>query len=386
MRIQQRLDVENFGPLKSAHVEFGDLTVLVGPQATGKSIFLQVLRLLIDVRHIKYVFRQAGIDWQDDFDEFLNVYLGDGMCGLNSERTRICFDGSEENLAHLVETMKPAKGQGMFFVPAQRVLVLRDGWPQAFTYYDPGVPFAVREFSEQLRLMMTDIGAGDTLFPIPRRLKQEFRELIQQHIFPGFDLKIDSQRAQKRLVLRADEDSRPLPFMVWSAGQREFVPLLLGLYHLLTPAKASRREGIQWVVIEELEMGLHPRAISLVMLMVFELVARGYRVCISTHSPQVLDAVWALKHLRENGGDPASLLRVFDAPETPGMMKLAQDIMEKTAKVYYFDRGAVTARDISELDATAEEEGQSGWGGLSEFSGRANEEVANAVANATREG
>ena len=42
-----------------------------------------------------------------------------------------------------------------------------------------------------------------------------------------------------------------------------------------------------------MEMGLHPRAIAVVMLMVFELMARGYRVCISTHSPQVLDAVWA---------------------------------------------------------------------------------------------
>jgi len=379
------LKVENFGPLKSADVNFGDLTVLVGPQATGKSIFLQVLKLLIDVRHIKYEFRRAGIDWRHNFEEFLNVYLGDGMCSLYSKKTRVSFAGAEENLAELVEGMKPAKGEGMFFVPAQRVLVLREGWPQAFTYYDPGVPFAVREFSEQLRLLMTDIGSDGTLFPIPRRLKQEFRELIQQHIFPGFDLKIDAERSQKRLVLKANDDSRPLPFMVWSAGQREFVPLLLGLYHLLTSAKTPRRKGIRWVVIEELEMGLHPRAISLVMLMVFELVARGYRVCISTHSPQVLDAVWALRHLRDNGGDAASLLRVFNAPETPGMMKLAKGVMEKLTKVYYFDRGAVTARDISELDATAEEEGQSGWGGLSEFSGRANEEVAKAIANAGRE-
>jgi hypothetical protein len=222
------------------------------------------------------------------------------------------------------------------------------------------------------------------LFPVPRRLKEEFRKMVQQHIFPGFKLKIDTQRAQKRLVLSAGENGPPLPFMVWSAGQREFVPLLLGLYYLLTPAGASRRRGVNWVVIEELEMGLHPRAISIVMLMVFELVSRGYRVCISTHSPQVLDAIWVLKHLRLNRAKPSALLSVFDAPATPAMLSLAESVMKKLAKVYYFDRDAGTTRDISDLDPEKEENGQSGWGGLSEFSGRANEAVARSVANAGR--
>ena len=239
-----RLKVENFGPIKSANVEFGDLTVLVGPQATGKSIFLQLLKLLIDIRHVKYEFRRAGIDWLDSFAQFLDVYFGEGMASLYSKSTQVAFQGAEQDLLAMVHGMRPGKGEGMFFIPAQRVLVLREGWPQAFTHYDPGVPFTVREFSEDLRLLMSGIGVNETLFPIPRRLKQEFRELIQKHIFPGFDLKIDTQRAQRRLVLSADKDSRPLPFMGWSAGQREFVPLLLGLYHLLTSTKSSRRPRI----------------------------------------------------------------------------------------------------------------------------------------------
>ena len=385
-RRSHRLKVENFGPIKSADVVFGDLTVLVGPQATGKSIFLQLLKLLVDVRQVKYEFRRAGIDWQEKFKLFLDVYFGEGMRSLHKARTHVEFRGVAEDLKKLVADMKPVKGESMFFIPAQRVLALREGWPQAFTYYDAGVPFAVREFSEELRLLMTDLGATGMLFPVPKRLKQEFRDLLQQHIFPGFNLKIDTQRAQKRLVLSAGDDAHPLPFMVWSAGQREFVPLLLGLYYLLTSAGASRRSGVEWVVIEDLEMGLHPKAISVVMLMIFELVARGYRVCISTHSTQVLDAVWALKHLRESQADPKALLKVFDVPASPSMIDLATGIMKKTAKVYYFDREGGTTRDISNLDAGAEEAGESGWGGLSEFSGRANEEVARAVANAGQEG
>ena len=129
---------------------------------------------------------------------------------------------------------------------------------------------------------------------------------------------------------------------------------------------------------------LHPRAISVVLLLVFELLARGYKVCLSTHSSQVLDALWALKHLRENNVSPDALLDVFAAPKTQQMQKLATDVMTKTQKVYYFDRVNGVAKDISELDPDAEGEGESGWGGLSEFSGRANQAVARAVANSNR--
>ena len=378
------LKVENFGPLKFADVTFGDLTVLVGPQAAGKSIFLQLLKLLEDAPHVKSEFRRAGIDWQEAFDQFLDVYFGEGMRGLQMPDTRIELRGEVQDLPKLVRDAKTRSGESMFFIPAQRVLALREGWPQAFTYYDPGVPFVVREFSEELRRLMTDLSATETLFPKPGRLKQEFRDLVQQHIFPRFNLTIDTQRAQKRLVLSTGHEQQSLPFMVWSAGQREFVPLLLGLYYILPSAKAPRRAGVKWVVIEELEMGLHPRAISVVMLMVFELVARGYRVCLSTHSPQVLDAVWALKHLRENNADPKALLTVFDAPRKPALIDIANRVMKKTTTVHYFDRDSGRSRDISDLDPGMEEDGESGWGGLSEFSGRASAAVAQAVANARR--
>ena len=380
-----RLKVENFGPIRSADVRFGNLTVFVGPQATGKSIFLQLLKLLVDTKHVKSEFKRAGIDWEDKLALFLDVYFGEGMHSLwKNGGTVIEFNGSAINLPALIQSTKVSRAESMFFVPAQRVLTLQDGWPQAFTHYDAGVPFTVREFSEELRLLMSDFGTSGDLFPVPRRLKEEFRDLVQQHIFPGFNLKVDTQRAQKRLVLAAGDNV--LPFMVWSAGQREFVPLLLGLYYLLTPAGASRRSGVDWAIIEELEMGLHPRAIGVVLLILFELAGRGYRVCISTHSPQVLDAIWALKHLVKANAGPESLLKVFDAPLTQSMIQIAKRIMNKIdARVYYFERESGQTRDISNLDPSSQEVAEAGWGGLSEFSGRANEVVARAMANAERE-
>ncbi|MEI6390895.1 MAG: AAA family ATPase [Verrucomicrobiota bacterium] len=329
-----------------------------------------------------------GLDWSGQLADFLDVYLGEGMRAVwRPGQSSIEWEGKAVDLPQLAARKRKIKHESLFFIPAQRVLALRDGWPRPFTDYTPGDPFAVREYSEKLRVLVEqEFGAAGDLFPRERRLKSEFRDLLQKNVFSNFHLRVDKVRSQKRLVLGPGGAVGNIPYMVWSAGQREFVPLLLGFYWLMPPTKISTRAEIEWVVLEELEMGLHPRAISVVVLLVLELVARGYRVCLSTHSPQVLDAIWALKHLRENHASPQALLKIFEAPNTPPMQRLATSAMQKTVKVYYFNRETGVTADISNLDPSAEGQAEAGWGGLSEFSGRANEAVARAVANVDREG
>ena len=162
------------------------------------------------------------------------------------------------------------------------------------------------------------------LFPQKKRLKEVFRRLLMRDVFGDFELRVDKPRSQKRLVLGPVGGADVLPQMVWSAGQREFIPLLLGFYWLMPPTKVSRRSDIRWVVIEELEMGLHPRAICAVLLMVLELLRRGYRVCLSTHSPQVLEMVWAMRNLKESHAPADALLRVFGVKADPTLRDVAQ--------------------------------------------------------------
>jgi hypothetical protein len=375
------LNLKNVGQIKNADLALGDLTVFVGPQATGKSIALQFLKLCVDMGYVQEEMKNYGLDWAGDIHLFFDAYFGEGMRTLwHASQSELWWKGVQIDLVQWIKRMRKARVESLFFIPAQRVLALRDGWPRRFTDYSAGDPFAVREFSEKLRVLVEqEFGASGSLFPQERRLKREFRQLLKQTVFAKFQLQVDKVRAQKRLVLGVD--GHPLPYMVWSAGQREFVPLLLGLYWLMPPTKVSRRGDIEWVVLEELEMGLHPRAISVLLLMVLELVARGYRVCLSTHSPQVLDMVWALRHLKENHAPRTALLELFEAPNTQPLQALAEKVLEKTLKVHYFAQSGET-RDISDLDPGTEEAGQEGWGGLTEFSARANAAVARAVANA----
>lgn len=376
------LVVKNVGQIKNATISFGDLTVLVGPQATGKSIVLQLLKLLMDSRHVLHELSRYGMDWNKERETFFDLYFGEGMRSIwRHGKSHIYHNGAEVNMDSLVARRKIDRDESLFFIPAQRVLTLRDGWPRPFTEYSRSDPFTVRQFSEKLRFLMeTEFGTGDaSLFPQPKRLKVDIRDLLAKTMFSGFGLRVDKYRAQKRLVLGNEKSKTSLPFMVWSAGQREFVPLLLGLYWLLPPSKVSRRKGVEWAVIEELEMGLHPQAISAALLLIMDLLSRGYKVCLSTHSPHVLDVVWALRNLKEHDADPNYLLDILEVKKSQAMTKMAQDILKKTAKVYYFDRESGETRDISLLDPGAEEAAEAGWGGLGEFSGRVADIVAKVV-------
>ncbi|MCP4250110.1 MAG: ATP-binding protein [bacterium] len=373
--------LQKIGPIRRAELSFGDLTVLVGPQATGKSIALEFLKLLLDKGQVLQQLTRYGIDWSGKVDGFIDAYFGEGMHAIWSAKSTIARDGGKVTMKQLARRGAAAKTEKVFMIPAQRVLALRNGWPRPFADYAPGDPFAVRDFSEKLRILAEqEFGAKEQLFPRKGRLKKGIRDLLIEHVFGGFSLKIDKVASQKRLVLEHGGD--PLPHMVWSAGQREFVPLLLGLYWLMPSARVSTRGDIQWVVLEELEMGLHPRAVSVVLLMVLELVWRGYKVCVSTHATQVLEAVWAIRQLQETNAGPRHLLRMFNSPLTQQMQGMASGVLEKTFKVYYFDRETGSTSDISCLDPDAEDDLESRWGGLGEFSARANEAVASAVAMA----
>jgi len=367
-----RLVLEHVGPIQRADVEFGDLTVLVGPQASGKSIFLQMLNLTVDIGSVLAALELYGIEWPAAPDKFLEIYLGEGMGKVwENGRSSIAVDGKRIDLRRLLRSRQEQTQNRAFYVPAHRAIAFQYGWPRPFVDYRAGDPFAVRFFSERIRRLLE---AGEIklngAFPRPEARDSTALGLDDDDVFKGFGLSVDRTGPQKRIVLRSRGDGSQLPFMVWSTGQREFVPLLLALDWLL-PRSASRRRGaIDCVLIEEPEMGLHPQAISSTMLRVLQLLRRGYRVCLSTHSPRVLDVIWALKMLREGGAKPHYVLDLFDVKRSTVMEKLAKIILAKTMRVYYFGAASGQTADISNLDPGAANSLESGWGGLIEPSDR----------------
>ncbi|OIQ64480.1 hypothetical protein GALL_539690 [mine drainage metagenome] len=186
---------------------------------------------------------------------------------------------------------------------------------------------------------------------------------------------------KKRLKLNIDGMS--LPFMTWRAGQKEFMPLLLGFYWL-TDTKTGRRKGVNYVIIEEPEMGLHPQAIKSVILQIVNLLIRGYQVIVSTHSPVLLEFAWAFNILKDAKADSSAFAELFDLGNIDDYSSIFNNaLINKKINTYYFDRqdDKVAVKDISSLDAGSEDLAVSEWGGLSSFSAKANDIVSNIAAN-----
>lgn len=377
-----RLKVSNLGPVKSADLQFGDLTVLVGPQASGKSILLQTLKLMLDHRSISSTLRREGYDWQGKPSQYAELFFGEGMENLWSGKTEVTWAGKAMSLSNLAKSrIRSDSTASLFYIPAHRVLTLKNGWPRHFGDYTPGDPYVVQDFSERLRMLMeAGLGRDTAIFPQGGRLTQATRTLLKRGIFGDYELKQELSGLQKRLVLQRGKE-KSLPFMVWSAGQREFSPLLLGLYHLMPAGAVSRRQGVDWVVLEEPEMGLHPRAITAVLFLVLELLHRGYRVCMSTHSPHVLDLLWAIRVLIEKKAGPEWLLKLFEIANQPRNKEIAASILKQEIRVHYLDREEPESKDISRLDPEADSPHETNWGGLIEFSARTADVVAEFVAN-----
>lgn len=378
------LHIENFAQIREASITFRDLTVLVGAQGTGKSLVLQWLKAAIDGKHIVRALREAGQEVSSK--TLVDLIFGVGMGSAWREGSVVDFDGKS-----VAPQSIERRGNGveqLFFIPAHRSMLISDGWATPFQKLTAETPVVARLFSQNL-FERFNAREGARLFPLDRTLKKVYRELVDAAVFHGGQVGVEqNEQLTKRLRLRFKTSGETsLPFMTWTAGQREFTPLLLGLYHLLPPRKKPKDDNIDWVVIEEPEMGLHPQAVTVFMLLVLDLLWRGYRVVLSTHSPVVLTAVWALQQLAKHDAPYQLVCDAFNVPPSArtSLRPVTETALRKSYATYvmqYAKDGTVTAADISTLDPGADDDVVSGWGGLAGFTSTLADAVRRAVVSA----
>ena len=376
----KRLTLTSLGQIREADITFGDMTVFVGEQASGKSILLQLVKLILDAGDITRTLKKHGFDWHEKTEDFLSLYFGEGMEGIwDNTKTKVRVDDENFDLTKALSRKGKKTEENLLLIPAHRVMTLKDGWPRAFTDYALGDPYVVKQFSEHLRLLLeTNLGFGKgNIFPQEGRMNKAIRDAIGESIFGGAKVKLDRSGLRKRIVLEIAGNH--LPFMVWSTGQREFVPLLMGLYRLMPEGSAQKKNNLNWVVIEEPEMGLHPQSISALLIIFLELLRRDYKVIVSTHSPQLPELIWAAQLLAKWNVDATPLLKLLNLNSTSFSADLAEKVFgKKTFKTYYLSPHNET-KDISTLDAEDPDEAVSDWGGLTIFSTKVADVISEAM-------
>lgn len=373
--------IRNFGPIKDVNVELGDLTILIGPQASGKTLFLEMLKLIIDKDHILSTLNRYNYVTAKSVDNVLNCYFGEGLSSLWQAETKVSEDGHEYRKQHFNTLTDQEATERLFYIPAQRILSISDGRPKNFMEFDISTPYILRNFSENLRLFFQNgMGEEHTIFPVPYRLKGALKQEFNKNIFHDGKVVIDERYGQKKMRMEIDNVS--LPFMAWSAGQKEFMPLLMAFYCLSGPQQERKREQYDYIVLEEPEMGLHPAAIQTIILQMLEYMHNGYKVILSTHSTVLLEFAWTFQLLKELPREvlAKALKELFRIPakQAKTTQSIFNSMKEKTITAYYFARrhDGVKSIDISNLDTSSENLDVAEWGGISQFATRASDVVS----------
>ena len=387
-----KLQIKNFAQIANLDLDFGDigdLTMIVGPQATGKSLALQWLKLACDRLIVREDLERFGFDWSNQL-EFIDLFFGEGMSSgfhpSGESATKVFLDNKALDLSKIDQKPRgrsTPKGATTYYIPAHRSLLLAEGWPKLFQQYSTDTPYIARKASESLNALLLRLSSTADVFPQANRLQAALRSQIDNAVFHGNTVSTDASLGRKRLVLKTKAGSN-IPFMAWTAGQREFVPLMLALYELLPPSKVPRLDTYETVILEEPELGLHPQAIMAVMHMVFHLLARKYRVVISTHSTLILESAWAIQRLKKSNATTKQFATAFGL--NTSSKDIADATLASTLRAYHLDytvERTVSSQDISSLDLFDDSPNVAGWGGLATFSEKLSSAVATAVAGAS---
>lgn len=375
--------VKDFGPIKNTNVGFGDLTILIGPQASGKSLFLELFKLTNDHDHIVSTLEKYNYVLGNSTHSLSEYYFGEGLSSLIKDSTAVLVNDKDvtDRLTSTSINNSEEGEETVFYVPAQRILSIADGRPKNFMEFDLSTPYPLRSFSETLRVFMqSELANPDVIFPMNERLENSVKDSINSSIFHNGKVILDLSGGQRKMKLEIG--GMKLPFMTWSAGQKEFMPLLLAIYCLTgTSSSVLKRKDYKWVVIEEPEMGLHPKAIESVIIEVIQLLQQGFKVIISTHSSIFVDFAWTLQWLKGLNDQTfvKAMCRLFNLNNDAKSKTLFDGLKSKSVKVYYFDakdEDGVDAMDISSLDVMDTDKVISEWGGLSSFASRASEIVS----------
>lgn len=216
---------------------------------------------------------QFGQNWnKKSRPELMEAYFGEGMGHIWSPKAEFYAIGKTSAPSpRMPKRERKFFGGCLLHSCTKRVLTMLTGWPQPFRGYTPEIRSWSKNFSERIRTYLEGLKEKESLFPVAKKIKEPIREVLNSGIFHGASLSRSTTAGQKEVRLNVDGDlGRAISYMAWSTGQREFLPLLLRCYELLPASKITKREGgIEWVVIEEPEMGLHPMGTFAVMTLNF---------------------------------------------------------------------------------------------------------------------
>lgn len=341
------LNIDDFSCIKSARFELAPVTVLIGPQGSGKSVTTKLLYFFIDVLTRQY----ASADRGDDIGEFkketvrlfkswfppaawgqsrFNISFASGPFAVRvlrrttkgSPTDDVTITFSEffkvqyEDLAREYDnfrTSKVKKGsdlhrstEGSWRIREKSVEQLNKDLDGSFIQFQTFVP-AGRAFFTSIGRLVAAVDQGSSLDPVTLRFAKLFASLrdyasrglriggenidganrrreVMRELFGG-DIKIERETEFVETL-----DGRRVPFAALSSGQQELLPMWMLIDLYADRATTGDKSG-ELFYIEEPEAHLFPAAQSILMdFLIGQLVSKRLQrnLILTTHSPYIL--------------------------------------------------------------------------------------------------
>ena len=368
-----RLRLKNFRNLARVDLEFGDLTILVGPNASGKSNLLDALRLISDALNstldnalrdrggVQAVRRRSG-GHPTNFTVAVHLDLPGpnrrafyafeirairaasgrgGQYEVKHEKCRVwddegVFDVAEYEVkdGRLVKAPSAAKPE---VLPDRLLLPAISGIPPFSELFDLLKGMCFYSLSPERIRDIQDPHPGDGLLRDGANSTSVLRVLMDQckidynrlcgvlrHVAPGIDcVEVTAYGPKEGLVFRQDVHAQKhtwlFPAQNMSDGTLRAFGVLLALYQYPTPPL---------IAIEEPEATINPAVLNVLVESLLD-VAQRTQVIVTTHSADLL----------EHKDIPLDFLRLVESSQGVGRVGRAGAVAARVIKDHLYTAG-----------------------------------------------
>ena len=260
----QNVEIKNFRCLRNVIVPLRPLTVLIGPNDSGKSVFLRA------IQHLGESIGYNDFDYWRLKREDAPRIIGhvDGVAQFASDPS-VPLSVHPQSAQHLLESVQ------VYELPSSGVAMQSEGYPD-----DAGPP--QMESSGRLTPALLDY--------LLRRDRKRFDAFVEamRGLVPGLEeVEIATPDSKTRRIDLVIEEGLRIPAGQASAGLRLLLFFVSLAYHPSPP---------RLMLLEEPENGVHPKRLEDVIRLLREITQGKHgehaaQVILTTHSPHLLDYV-----------------------------------------------------------------------------------------------
>ncbi len=328
----QSLRVRNFkAVVDSKTVKLGPLTAFIGNNGAGKSSLIEALETYqsivrdgldvamqrwLGIEHVRHKGQEAkermgkvvnAISWEVALGESRRKVTRLAMTVNNDPAANHMFiaservtgvDGiwAERDQAAGLQSYGPGRSMLPYSLNEDLVRAADEVLAWQFITLSPermGLPVPQQRTKGQVRLASDGSNVADFLLDLRRQSPNAFDGIVETmaYVLPyAKDIQptLSSSEIERKAWLQLSEDTYKVPGWLLSTGTLRMLALLALLRHPNPPPL---------IVVEEIENGLDPRSIHLIVEEIRNAVLAGTtQVIITTHSPYLLDLL-TLEHL-----------------------------------------------------------------------------------------